>query len=413
MAEKHDVIIIGAALNGLAMALALGGQSLRRPLSVALVDLRDPRETSQQAADGRASAITLASRRMFEALGVWPDMQPFAQPVQQIIVTDGKGAVSDRPVLLQFEAETASGESSMLLFDNRDLLAALVKSLSASPDITLYAGIAVADVDCNGPGLARANLADGRQLKAPLIIAADGARSPTRTAAGIELVGWGYGQSGIVTSFAHSLPHGGRAEEHFGPEGPFALLPLTNNRSSIVWTCSTQTADRLRKLSKAEFEDELRAQVGSHLGDIQLLAPPQDYPLGLWLAKDFSKDRLALIGDAAHVVHPLAGLGFNLGLKDAAALAECITDAATLGQDIGSEAVLSRYAAWRRFDTVSTAMMMEGFNRLFSNDVSLLKIVRDAGLKLTQSSTVAKSFFVREAAGLSGNLPKLLRGEKL
>jgi 2-octaprenyl-6-methoxyphenol hydroxylase len=413
MADKHDVIIIGAALNGLAMALALGGSALRRRLSVALVDARDPRDALQRASDGRASAITLSSRRMFEALGVWQAMQPFAQPVHQIIVTDAKGAASDRPVLLQFAAETAAGESSMLMFDNRDLLGSLVTSLQSSPDITLYSGSAVKEVDNKTPGLARAKLADGRELKAPLIIAAGGARSPTRIAAGIEMVGWTYGQSGIVTSFRHSLPHQGRAEEHFGAEGPFALLPLTDNRSSIVWTCRQETADRLLGKSPDEFERELQAQIGSHLGEIKLLAPPQGYPLGMWIAKEFHGPRLALVGDAAHVVHPLAGLGFNLGLKDAAALAECIADAFSLGQDIGSDQVLSRYAAWRRFDTVTTAMAMDGFNRLFSNEVALLKLVRDAGLKLTQTSAAAKSFFVREAAGMTGELPKLLRGERL
>jgi len=412
MAAKHDVVIIGAALNGLAMALALGGNAQRRRLSVALVDSRDPRDVLKRAGDGRASAITLTSRRMFEALGVWQAMQPFGQPVHQIIVTDAKGAASDRPVLLQFAAETEAGESSMLMFDNRDLLGSLVTSVESSPDITLYSGSAVKEVDNKTPGLARAKLADGRELKAPLIIAADGARSPTRIAAGIEMVGWAYGQSGIVTSFRHSLPHQGRAEEHFGAEGPFAILPLTDNRSSIVWTCKEETADRLLARSPDEFERELQAQIGSHLGEIKLVAPPQGYPLGMWIAKEFHGPRLALVGDAAHVVHPLAGLGFNLGLKDAAALAECIADAFSLGQDIGSDQVLTRYAAWRRFDTVTTAMAMDGFNRLFSNDVALLKLVRDAGLKLTQSSAAAKSFFVREAAGMTGELPKLLRGDR-
>lgn len=413
MAQKHDVIVIGAALNGLTMALALGGHRLRRPLSVALVDVRDPRDALQRAADGRASAITLASRRMFEALGLWQEMQSFAQPVNQIVVTDASGAASARPVLLGFETEAAAGETSMLMFDNRDLLAALVAGLQSSPAITLHTGSAVKEVSTQGPGLARALLADGRELKAPLVVAADGARSPTRKAAGVQMVGWAYGQTGIVTSFSHTLPHHGRAEEHFSPEGPFAILPLTDNRCSIVWTCSTPTAERLLALPWDEFERELQAQVGTHLGDITLLAPQQGYPLGLWVAKEMHAPRLALVGDAAHVVHPLAGLGLNLGLKDAAALAECVADAFAIGQDIGSEAVLSRYSAWRRFDTVSTAAAMDGFNKLFSNDNGLLRTLRDTGLKMTEASTVAKKFFVREAAGLTGELPRLLRGERL
>lgn len=413
MASKHDVVIIGGALNGLATALALGGANVRRPLKVALVDRRDPRDALQRKADGRASAITLSSRRMFESLGLWGALQAYAQPVQDIIVTDAKGAASERPVLLQFDAEAAPGQPSMTLFDNRDLLGVLVDAVEKAPAIELHAGSAVVQLEHRSAGLAHAVLEDGQELKASLIIAADGGKSPTRQAAGIGMVGWSYGQTGIVTSFSHSLPHHGRAEEHFGAEGPFAILPLTGQRSSIVWTCSTATGARLLALPQADFERELQAQVGTHLGTVSLLAPQQGYPLGLWVAKEFTAPRLALLGDAAHAVHPLAGLGFNLGLKDAAALAECIADAFALGQDIGAADVLERYSRWRRFDTVSTAAAMDGFNRLFSNSNPVLQMLRDAGLKMAQASAPAKGFFVREAAGMTGNLPRLLRGERL
>lgn len=403
MSEKFDVIVIGAALNGLAMALALGGAGVRRPLKVALVDQKDPRGST----DARATALTQASRQLFETLGLWGEMEGSAQAVREIIVTDAKGAASERPALLKFDG------AQMYLFENRMLLSALSHSLAQCPHVVLHMGRAVTGVTTDGPGLAGVTLADGSVLKASLVIAADGARSPTRAAAGIEMAGWAYDQMGLVASFAHTLPHGGRAEEHFGPQGPFAILPLTGDRSSIVWTCSSAEGKRLAALPQAEFEAALQDQVGTHLGTVTLLTPQQAYPLGLWIAKQFTAPRLALIGDAAHVVHPLAGLGFNLGLKDVAALAECLADAHAVGQDIGSLQVLERYAAWRRFDTVTTAASMDGFNRLFSNANPLLKLLRDAGLALTDKMPAAKGFFMREAAGLTGDVPKLMRGERL
>ena len=411
MTQKYDIVVVGAALNGLAMALALGGKAARRPLSVALVDMRDPRDALRRASDGRASAITMSSRRMFEAMDVWNDLADFAQPVHQIIVTDANGAASQRPVLLSFDDERASHDASMLLFENHALLAGLVQGVECSPGIALLTGQKVSKIDNSGPGLARVALEDGREITASLIIAADGAKSPTRLAACVDMVGWAYDQMGLVCTFAHELPHAGRAEEHFGPSGPFAILPLIGNRCSIVWTCSTAEGKRLLALSGKEFTEELQAQVGDHLGKVELQSPHQGYPLGMWVAKDFAAARLALIGDAAHIVHPLAGLGFNLGLKDVAALAECVADAYALGLDVGSVQVLQRYASWRRFDTVATAAAMDGFNKLFSNANPVLKLLRDAGLAATQKAEGLKSLFVKEASGMTGNLPKLLRGE--
>lgn len=411
MTQKFDCVVIGAALNGLAMALALGGPTARRPLKVALVDMRDPRDALRRASDGRASAITMASRRMFEALGVWDDLAAHAQPISQIIVTDAKGAASTRPTLLAFDDEQASHNASMLLFENHALLAGLVKGIEASPHITLLTGQKVAAVDAKGPGQGSVTLEDGTSITASLVIAADGNKSPTRAAAGIEMIGWPYDQMGIVCTFGHELPHGGRAEEHFGPQGPFAILPLTGNRCSIVWTCSLAEGRRLLALKPEEFESELQAQVGDHLGKVTLQTPHQGYPLGMWVAKEFTASRLALVGDAAHLVHPLAGLGFNLGLKDVAALAECVADAYALGLDIGSQVVLQRYASWRRFDTMATAAAMDGFNRLFSNSNPVLKLMRDAGLAATQKAQGLKSLFVKEASGMTGTLPKLMRGE--
>jgi 2-octaprenyl-6-methoxyphenol hydroxylase len=408
MSKSFDVIVVGGALNGLAAGLALGGHRAKRPLSVAIVDRKDPRQHLTSDDDARASAITASSKRMFEALGVWEHIAEHMQEMGEIIVTDGRGPEA-RPVLLQF-GEEGSGRTSAHMVENRHLLQGLLCTLEKSPNITLVTGLTVAQQSFT-PGLAKLTLVNGEQFSCSLVIAADGGKSPLRAAAGIELVGWSYGQMGIVASFDHELPHGGRAEEHFTPAGPFAILPLTGNRSSIVWTKGTAEAKRLLDLSSQDFEIELQNEIGSHLGKIVLLGKAQGYPLSMFFAKEFHATRLALVGDAAHVIHPLAGLGLNLGLRDAAALAECVAGAHALGQDIGSLAVLERYSTWRRFDTVATAASMDGLNRLFSNDNSFLRIVRDLGLRATNQLSGVKQMFAREAAGQTGTLPKLLRGE--
>ena len=406
MSKRFDVIVVGAALNGLAAGLALGGYEARRPLSVAIVDAKDPRQKPLDD-DARASAITASSKRMFEVMGVWKNVAVHAQQMREIIVTDN-GSQGDRPVLLQF-GEAASSAS---MVENHHLLEGLLAVAAKSPDITLIAGHGVIDQSF-GPGLAKLTLSNGEQLSSSLVIAADGGKSAIREAAHINLVGWSYEQMGIVASFDHVLPHNGRAEEHFTPAGPFAILPLPGNRSSIVWTKGTLEAKRLLSLPQQDFEFELQNEIGAHLGKIALIGKQQGYPLSMFFAKEFHGPRLALVGDAAHVIHPLAGLGLNLGLRDAAALAECVAEAHALGQDIGGLAVLERYSTWRRFDTVATAAAMDGLNRLFSNDISLLRFIRDLGLRATNQLTGLKQAFAQEAAGQTGSLPRLLRGERL
>lgn len=412
MTQAQDIIVIGAALNGLAAALALGGRHVKRPLKVSLVDLKDPQGFASNSFDGRASAITAAARRMFEALGVWQAVAHEAQPMADIIVTDSATPGAARPVLLQFGPDDMRGGPSSHMIENRHLYAAMLAEARQSPHIRFHVGQAVEHYHF-GPGLAAVTLADGTVLKAALIVAADGRNSPAREAAGIKLVGWPYDQMGLVATVEHELPHHGRAEEHFTPSGPFAILPLRGNRSSLVWSERKEEAQRMLALPINAFEDELRLRFGTHLGAVRLISGRHGYPLSLYVAETFSASRLALVGDAAHVLHPLAGLGFNLGLRDVAALADCIHDAAALGLDIGSGSVLERYTQWRRFDTVATAAAMDGMNRLFANTNPVLTLLRRAGLMAVNRLSGLKSMFVTEAAGISGDLPRLLRGEKV
>jgi 2-octaprenyl-6-methoxyphenol hydroxylase len=257
------------------------------------------------------------------------------------------------------------------------------------------------------------DLSDGTAAAARLLVAADGARSAIRERAGIGTFGWDYGQSAIVTTVAHERDHNGRAEEHFLPAGPFAILPLKGRRASLVWTEATPEAERIVALPDADFHAELERRFGLHLGDIAVTGPRRTYPLGLQVARSFIAERLALAGDAAHVIHPIAGQGLNMGLRDVAALAEAIVDAARLGLDIGGDHVLERYQRWRRFDTMAMGVATDGLNRLFSNQSDLLRVVRDVGLGLVDRMPALKSLFIREAAGLVGDVPKLLRGEAL
>ena len=405
-----DVIVIGAALNGLAAALALGGRRVKRPLGVCVVDAKDPRGFATNRFDGRASAISASARRMFEALGVWQKVTGEAQAMQSIIVTDSATPEAARPVLLRFDEDDMAGRPSAHMIENRFLYGAMLEEALASPNIHFAVGQPVEGYHFK-PGLARIRLADGTEHAAALIVAADGRNSPAREAAGIRLIGWPYDQMGIVVTVEHDLPHEGRAEEHFTPSGPFAILPLPGNRSSLVWTERKDEAARILGLDDDGFAHELKRRFGTHLGDVHVISGRHGYPLAMFLAEEFTGERLALVGDAAHVLHPLAGLGFNLGLRDVAALAECVADAASLGLDIGSAAVLGRYAQWRRFDTVATGAAMDAMNRLFSNTNPALTLLRRAGLLAVNRMGGLKSAFVGEAAGQAGNLPKLLRGE--
>ncbi|MDN2565722.1 ubiquinone biosynthesis hydroxylase [Aquibium sp. A9E412] len=403
---RFDVLIAGAGYVGLATAVSI--RQARPNLSVAVVDAAPPGVWQR---DGRASAIAAAACRMLQRLGCWDEIAPEAQPIVDMVVTDSRTADPVRPVFLTFGGEVAPGEPFAHMVANTVLNGALRRRADAL-GIDLLEGVAVEGYDTE-TGLARVHLADGVSVETRLLVAADGVKSRLRDMAGIKTVHWDYGQSGIVCTVAHERPHNGRAEEHFLPAGPFATLPLKGNRSSIVWTERTEVAERLVAEDDVVFEHELEQRFGLKLGDIRVEGPRRAWPLGLTLARDFVAPRLALAGDAAHGIHPIAGQGLNLGFKDAAALAEVVVEADRLGEDFGQIDVLRRYERWRRFDTVQMGVTTDVLNRLFSNDFGPLRAVRDFGLGLVDRMPAMKSFFIRQASGLAGPTPRLLRGEAI
>jgi 2-octaprenyl-6-methoxyphenol hydroxylase len=403
---QRSIVIGGGAFAGLALALALRqGLGPEIPIVVA-----DPALGMRPSRDPRATAIVAACRRLFEAIGVWDQVAADAQPILDMVVTDSKLDDATRPVFLTFGGEVEPGEPFAHMVENRHLIDALV-TRAAAEGIDLRA-TTVAGFEPSAGGV-DVSLGDGNTIEASLLVAADGARSKLRERAGIATHGWDYDQSGIVVTVGHERDHGGRAEEHFLPAGPFAILPLKGARSSLVWTEDRAEAARIVALGEEEFHAELEQRFGLHLGEVKALDRPRAFPLGYFVARSFIGERLALVGDAAHVIHPIAGQGLNMGLKDIAALAEVIVDAARLGIDLGQADVLERYQRWRRFDTMAMGLATNSLNLLFSNKSTLLRGVRDIGLGLVDRMPPLKSMFIRQAAGLSGEVPRLLKGEAL
>ena len=404
--QRTEVAVGGAGFAGLALAIALR-QALGAPFAVTVID---PTLAHAQSKDPRASAIAAAARRLFEAIDVWDAVAPKAQPILDMVVTDSKLDDAVRPTFLTFGGDVEEGEPFAHMVENRHLVDALATK-ARDLGVNLRAG-AVAGFE-NAGNVVDVSLADGEVISARLLVGADGAHSLIRERAGIANHGWSYDQSAIVTTVAHEREHNGRAEEHFLPAGPFAILPLTGKRCSIVWTENTREAQRIVALPDDEFHKELEKRFGLQLGELKVIGPRRAFPLGLFTARTFIGERLALIGDAAHIIHPIAGQGLNMGLRDVAALAEAIADAARLGLDPGGPDVLERYQRWRRFDTMTMGIATDGLNRLFSNHSDVLRLARDIGLGLVERMPALKRMFIREAAGFTGDVPKLLKGEAL
>jgi len=401
-----DIFIAGAGYVGLAVAVAI--KSARPSLSVALADAAPPDVWRR---DVRASAIIAAAIRMLKQLGVWDEIESEAEPIRDMIVTDSRTNDPVRPVFLTFGGEVEPGEPFAHMIPNVAMNAAL-RRRCAELGVTVVDGIAATGFSTAG-GPADISLSDGSSIRARLVVAADGVKSKLRDMAGIKHVRFEYEQSGIVCTVEHERPHEGRAEEHFLPAGPFAILPLKGNRSSIVWNEGRAEADRLVAADPLVFEAELERRFGLKLGEIRVVGKPRAFPFGLTLVREFVAPRFALAGDAAHGIHPISGQGLNLGFKDVAALAETIVEADRMGEDIGALDVLRRYERWRRFDTVRMGITTDVLNRMFSNDFTPMRVLRDIGLGLVDRLNPLKRYFIREASGLAGPTPRLLRGEAI
>ncbi|MHA1536266.1 MAG: UbiH/UbiF/VisC/COQ6 family ubiquinone biosynthesis hydroxylase [Alphaproteobacteria bacterium] len=409
-AEKTaaDVLIVGGGMVGLSLAAALGGAGL----SVAVVDREDPGAAMAAAYDGRASAIACGSRRVLEGAGVWPEMAGEAEPILDIRVTDGAS-----PLFLHFDHNEVGEEPLGHIVENRVTRRALHGRVGAMDSVALHAPAEIIELDTT-PGAVEATLSDGARITAPLLVAADGRNSALRRRAGIAVTAWRYKQTGIVCTMGHERPHRGIAHERFLPSGPFAVLPMTDDpseghRSSIVWTEHTALAPAMMGLDDERFSAELARRFGPWLGQVRVLGQRWSYPLALLNAGRYVDDRLALIGDAAHAMHPIAGQGLNLGIRDVAALAEVLVDARRLGLDLGSAGVLERYQRWRRVDAVVLLAATDVLNRLFSNDIAPVRLVRDIGLAAVNRLGPARRFFMRHSMGILGELPRMIRGEEL
>lgn len=402
-----DIIIVGGGSAGLAAGTAV--KAAAPELDLIVIDAAPPDRIG--GTDYRASAIAAAARRMLAQLGVWGEVADEAQAIVSMDVTDSRTSDAVRPVFLSFDDTTRDGEPFAHMVPNRALLGAL-KTQAVERGVAIVAPETVRDFSADESG-ATVELGSGETLGARLIVAADGVRSRLRGLSGIKTVTWRYPQIAIVATIDHERPHGGVAVEHFLPAGPFAILPLKGNRSSLVWAEEEAFGRRLVEGDDFVFLSELERRVGHRLGRLSLCGPRQAYPLGLTLARDFVRPRFALLGDAAHGIHPIAGQGLNLGFRDVAALAETLIDAHRLGLDFGAVDVLRGYERWRRFDTWQMGVVTDTLNRLFGTDLAPVRAVRDLGLGIVDRMPALKRRFITEAAGLGGNLPKLLRGEAL
>lgn len=400
-----DLIIVGGGLNGCALALA----TAQAGFTVTVVDALPVPTRKRADFDGRAYALALTSARLLRRVGVWDAIAEHAQPMLEIKVTDGRAGEGPAPWMMHFDhAEIEEGPMGYMVED-RHLRRAFLDAMDTAPGITHIAAETVTDQVASHAGVT-VTLASGTNLKGRVLIGSDGRRSGVAERAGIKRMAWGYDQTAVVCAVAHEKPHNGIAHQFFMPGGPLAILPLTNDRSAIVWSENTARAEALMAYNDDDFLEALRPAFGSFLGQISLVGKRFSYPLGLSLAQSFVSERVALVGDAAHGVHPIAGQGLNAGLRDVAALAQVLQEARGRGEDIGGPQALARYQQWRRFDTATLAVATDTFNRLFSNDNPLLRAARDIGMGLINAAPALRRGFIREAAGLTGDLPDLMRG---
>lgn len=399
---RADVAIVGGGMVGLATACGLAMHGL----SVVVIDAAAPPDLLAAGFDGRCSAIARASVNLLRMLGI-EDKLAETQAIREIRVSDG-----DSRLFLHFDFVEIGNAPLGQMVENRHFREALFARAGELDTLHLIAPARVASVE-RGEASAVLGLEDGRRIRCALVIGADGRTSRMRREAGIAIMRWRYDQVGIVATVDHELPHCGIAHERFLPDGPFAILPLAGNRVSLVWTAAAASEAAIMKLTPRAFEAEVARRIGDFLGATEVTGPRWSYPLGLHLAERMIAPRLALVGDAAHGIHPIAGQGLNMGLRDVAALVETVVAAARRGEDIGSELVLADYERWRRTDNLVLALVTDGLNRLFSNDIALLRLARDLGLAAVNRLPPLKAFFMRHACGEVGKLPALLRGEPL
>ncbi len=414
---SFDLAVVGAGLNGSLLALAAGESGL----STALIDRVPLASLAEAGFDGRTTALAYTSQRLFAALGLWDDVAPHAEPIRDIRISDAGHDGRASPFFLHFDHREAAEDPEAAapmgwIVENRFLRAALLRRLAACPRVELVSPDEVVESQ-RDPARAGLLLKSGRRLATRLIASAEGRLGAMREEAGIGARSWSYEQIAIVLVAHHAEPHRGIAQEKFLPGGPFAILPMTDgpggeHRSSIVWTERSDLARRLLELDAPRFQAEFARRFGDHLGPVVPAGPRWSYPLRLVHAERYVDTRLVLVGDAAHGIHPIAGQGYNLGVRDIAALVEVLVDAKRLGLDVGGADTLERYAQWRRADNLSMVAATDLLNRLFSNDVAPLRLVRDAGLAAVNRVPALRKFFVRHAMGLVGDLPKLIRGER-
>lgn len=414
MTQRFDIVISGGSFAGLAFARALTW-ALGDGIRIAIVDRSPRKETT--APDARAFALSAGARRMLDTLGIWQAISNAAQPVTEIEITDSSLDAGIRPVLLKYDNRlgdegATDAEPASSIVPAPELEQALYRSVADAPGVTFLTPAEIIRFVDTGPGVS-ITLRDGSELTASLLVGAEGRRSPSRDEAGIKTIGWRYDQTAIVTTIAHERPHNARAIQHFLPGGPFAILPLPGNRSCLTWTEDAGEATRILALDDATFLAEVETRVAGRLGALEVVGPRQSWPLEMHLARAYIAPRFAILGDAAHGVHPIAGQGVNLAFRDVAALSEIVVDTMRVGLDPGNLESLGRYERWRRFDSALSAAAFDGLNRLFSNDQMLVRAARDFGLGLVDRLPGLKRRFVSEAAGLTGDLPRLFKSEQL